>query len=282
MTEKCRRLAGKIAIVTGAGTTQARDNFGTGQAIALLFARQGAKVLVADLDADRAELTRQTILAEGGEAAVVRANVAEEAGCRAMVEACVKEYGGVHVLVNNAGAGASGTVTDIGAADFDLAVDVNIKGAAMAAKYAIPVMAEAGGGSIINITSIDGMRTGGIRNVPYSVAKAGLSHLSTLMACHHGHQNIRSNCIAPGHIYGSYVHNFLTPDIRERRRRAAPLGTEGNAWDVAWAAVFLASDEARWISGIVLPVDGGLATATPLAMFDAIEGGDNGARGEVG
>jgi NAD(P)-dependent dehydrogenase (short-subunit alcohol dehydrogenase family) len=272
MIRKSDRLAGKVAIVTGAGPTRARDNFGTGQAIAIHFARQGARVMIADHDVGRAELTRETILAEGGEASVTEADVADEASCRAMVDACVDRYGDVHVLVNNAGAGKSGTVTEIEAADFDLAVDVNIKGAAMASKYAIPQMAKAGGGSIVNITSIDGLRTGGIRNVPYSVAKAGLTHLSTLIACHHGHQNIRSNCIAPGHIFGSYVHNFLTPEVRERRRRAAPLGTEGNAWDVAWAAVVLASDEARWVSGIVLPVDGGLLTATPLAMFDAIQG----------
>lgn len=269
-TIKEQRLQGKVAIVTGAGTTKHGENVGTGEAISILLARHGARVLVADLDADRARRTKRTIEEAGGEASIVQADVTQEEDCRRMVDACVERYGAVHVLVNNAGAGKSGMVTEIEAGDFDTAIDVNLKGAAMAAKYAIPIMAASGGGSIINITSVDGMRAGWSRNIPYSVAKGAVTTLSTLMACHHGRDNIRSNCIAPGHIFGSYVHESFTPEMRELRRKAAPLGTEGNPWDIAWAAVFLASDESRWISGIVLPVDGGLLTATPLAMRDQI------------
>lgn len=264
------RLENKVAIVTGAGTTAYGDNVGTGEAISILLARHGAKVLVADLEAERAERTRQTIVDAGGEASILVADVTSQKDCKRMVDTCVERYGGLHILVNNAGAGKGGKVTEIDSADFDSAIDVNLKGAAMASKYAIPAMGASGGGSIVHVVSVDGLRAGWFPNVPYSAAKAAVINMSTLIACHHGAENIRSNCVAPGHIYGSFIHGSLSPELRDLRRRAAPLGTEGNAWDIAWATVFLASDEARWISGVVLPVDGGLTTATPLAMREQI------------
>jgi NAD(P)-dependent dehydrogenase (short-subunit alcohol dehydrogenase family) len=134
-------------------------------------------------------------------------------------------------------------------------------------KHAVPAMMTSGGGSIINVSSIDGLRAGFSPNVPYAVAKAGVVQLTRTMAVHHGRDNIRVNCIAPGHLHAPFVSD-LPNEVRELRRRAGPLGTEGDAWDVAWAAVFLASDESRWISGVVLPVDAGLLAATPLAVLD--------------
>ena len=128
-------------------------------------------------------------------------------------------------------------------------------------------MGEGGGGSIIHLSSIDGIRAGGSTNVPYSVAKGGLITLTKAMAVHHGRDNIRVNCIAPGHIHAPFVAH-LPNELRKLRQKAGPLGTEGNAWDVAWAAVFLASAEARWISGVILPIDAGLLAATPLSVLD--------------
>lgn len=145
---------------------------------------------------------------------------------------------------------------------------VNLKAMALSSKYAIPKMIAAGGGSIINIASVDGLRAGPWYNLPYAVSKGGVVTLTTHMAVHHGRDNIRVNCIAPGMIYGAMISDQVSSEFRDLRRRAAPLGSEGTAWDIAWAALFLASDEARWITGVTLPVDAGLTATTPLAMRD--------------
>ena len=259
------RLKDKVAIVSGAGTRGPMP--GTGQATAILFARQGDKVLLTDLDLARAEETRASIAAEGGAATVFQADVTSEAHCRAMIETCVARYGRLDILFNNVGGIGSGKVTEIDEEHLDRALAVNLKGAILACKQAIPAMIESGGGSIINVSSIDGLRAGWTPNVPYAVAKAGLAQLTRVTAVHHGRDNIRANCIAPGHLYAPFVAD-ISDEVRELRRKAAPLGTEGDAWDVAWAALFLASDESRWISGTVLPIDGGLLAASPLAVYD--------------
>lgn len=132
-------------------------------------------------------------------------------------------------------------------------------------------MAEAGGGSIINVSSIDALRAGSSRNVPYAAAKGGMISATKVMAVHHGRDNVRVNCIAPGHLYASFPAPYLSEAERERRRRIGPLGTEGTAWDVAWATVFLASDESKWISGVIIPIDAGLLAATPLAVVHQLD-----------
>ena len=151
-------------------------------------------------------------------------------------------------------------------------LDVNLKSMLLTSKYAIPQMIAAGSGSIINISSVAGLRAGGSDgSIPYSVSKGGVISLTTSMAVQHGRDNIRVNCIAPGHIYTPMVAGLMAEGMRDLRRRAGPLGTEGTAWDIGWAAVFLASDEARWISGVVLPVDAGLLATTPLAMLGHLQ-----------
>jgi len=258
------RLAGKVAIVTGAGTSG--PGVGTGRAAAILFAREGAKVLLADSSTANAEQTLHAIDAEGGTASVFTGDVTKSADCRALVEAAVERYGGLHILLNNVGIAGHGTVVDFDEEHWDRILSVNLKSMALTAKYAIPAMTKTGGGSIINLSSIDGMRAGQTQNVPYAAAKGGVISLTKVMAVHHGRAGIRVNCISPGHIYAPMV-SAITKKSRQLRRQAAPLGTEGTAWDVAWAAVFLASDEARWISGVVLPVDGGLLATTPLSAL---------------
>jgi NAD(P)-dependent dehydrogenase (short-subunit alcohol dehydrogenase family) len=138
---------------------------------------------------------------------------------------------------------------------------VNVKSIVLASKYAIPQMVQSGGGSIINISSIAGLRAHS--STPYTASKAAVVGLTFSMAADHGKDNIRVNCIAPGLVYTPMVAPRMDQTLREHRQHAAPLGTEGTAWDVAWAAVYLASDEARWVSGVVLPVDAGLAMTTP-------------------
>ena len=212
-----------------------------------------------DLDARRAQETLETIRAEGGEASVFEADVASISDCRDMVQAAVERYGGVHVLLNNVGILGPGDVVDVSEEVWDRVVDVNLKSMVLTSKFAVPAMARGGGGSLINVSSIAGLRAGSRgSSVAYSASKGGVIALTKTMAVTHGRDNIRVNCIAPGHIYTPMVAGSMSEERRDQRRRAGPLGAEGTAWDVAWAALFLASDEARWISGVVLPVDAGL------------------------
>jgi NAD(P)-dependent dehydrogenase (short-subunit alcohol dehydrogenase family) len=258
-------LAGKVAIVTGAGMRG--DVAGVGQAIATLFAREGARVLLVDLDMQNAEKTLAAIQAEGGEAGVFRADVSQNADCQALVEAAVARYGSLQILVNNVGVHAPGSALTVDEAVWDRTFEINLKSMMLTSKYAIPKMIETGGGSIINLSSVDGLRAGAWFNLPYAVSKGGVITLTSHMAVHHGRDHIRVNCIAPGMLYTAMVKDRLTPELREQRRQVAPLALEGNAWDIASAALFLASDEARWITGVTLPVDGGLLAATPSMLI---------------
>jgi NAD(P)-dependent dehydrogenase (short-subunit alcohol dehydrogenase family) len=264
------RLARKVAIITGAGTrSDTNDNFGSGRSAAILFAEAGASVLIVDLDQGNADRTLAAVQARGGKGVAFQADISKESDCKAMVTAALEHFGALHILFNNVGIGGSGMVTEVEEEAWQRVMDVNLKGMVLAAKYAVPAMQSAGGGSIINVSSIDGMRAGMTRNIPYSAAKGGVIAITRQMAVHHGRDNIRVNCLAPGHVHSNMVHR-VSEEMRDLRRRAGPLGSEGSPWDIAWAALFLASDEARWISGVVLPIDAGLLAATPLAMLDEL------------
>ncbi len=266
MQERRPRLEGKVAIVTGAGSSG--PGVGLGKAVSVLFAREGARVLLADLDAARAEETLGLIQGEGGEASVFEGDVSVADDCRAMVDAAGQRYGGLDILFNNVAIIGGGTVVDVEEQEWDRVMNINLKSMMLTSKYAVPRMAGAGGGSIINISSVEAVRSGTFAAIlPYSVSKGGVVTLTACMAVQHGRENIRVNCILPGFMYTPMVAPLVSEEMRDLRRRAAPLGTEGTAWDVAWAAVFLASDEARWVSGVVLPVDAGLIATTPLAML---------------
>lgn len=268
------RLAGKVAIVTGAGSSG--PGVGTGKATSILFAREGARVLLVDQVRQRAEETLATILAEGGEASVFAADVTRSADCEAMVQAALERFGGLHILMNNVGISVTGTVVDLPEAQWDRVLAVNLKSMMLTSKYAVPKMAEGGGGAIVNVASIEALRSGTVVPiVSYTASKGGVIALTTGMAVQHGRDNIRVNAIAPGFIYTPMVAPYMSAQTRELRRQAAPLGKEGTAWDVAWAAVFLASEEARWITGTVLPVDGGLIVTTPLSMMSLAAPGSN-------
>lgn len=260
------RLAGKVAIITGAGSSG--PGIGTGKATAILFAREGAKVVLVDRSVERAEETLSIIRKEGGEASIFEADVTRSSDCKAMVASAVEHYGGLHILMNNAAILGFGTVVDVTEETWDEVFKVNLKGMMLASKYAVPVMIKSGGGSVINISSTEALRSGAVAAMaPYSASKSGIIGLTIAMAAHHGRDKIRVNCIAPGFLYTPMVSTYVNEESRELRRQANLLGTEGTAWDVAWAAVFLASDEARWITGIVLPVDGGLLMTTPLTTL---------------
>ena len=266
MRERRPRLDTKVAIVTGAGSSG--PGVGTGKAIAVLFAREGCRVLLADAVTARAEETLATIREDGGDASVERVDVTRSDDCRRMVEAAVSRYGRLDILVNNVGILAPGNVVGVDEADWDRAIDTNLKSVMLAGKHAIPRMIDAGGGAIVNLASFMGLRAGyDTEPVAYSASKGGVIALTTAMASEHGRDNVRVNAIAPGYLYTPMVAGSMSDEARDLRRRAAPLGTEGTAWDVAWAAVYLASDEARWVTGVTLPVDGGILATSPLAMY---------------
>ncbi|GIT42856.1 MAG: dehydrogenase [Chloroflexota bacterium] len=267
------RLEGKVAIVTGAGATGSGEFVGIGQAISLLFARQGAKVLLVDRDEKNAEITLGQIKEEGGDATVCVGDVTDIDSCEAMTESAMRAYGKVNVLVNNVGISGPGLVTDVEEEFWDTVMDVNLKSVMLTSKFAIPEMIKDGGGSIINLSSIVGLRAGGgSPSHAYAASKGGILGLTNSMAVHYGRDNIRVNAIAPGHVYSPMVARHTSQELLDLRRRAGPLGFDGTAWDVAYAILFLASDEARWISGVTLPVDAGLLAATPLAMYPHLQG----------
>jgi NAD(P)-dependent dehydrogenase (short-subunit alcohol dehydrogenase family) len=268
MVERAGRVEGKVAIVTGAGSTPG-PGIGTGKAIAVVLAREGASVLLVDLHPERAEQTRQMIEEEGGQAEVFAADVTQAAACEKMVRAAIDAFGTVDILVNNVGLPALGTVVDTTEEAWDRALDINLRTAFLASKYAIPVMAEQGAGAIVNVASISALRGDG--TVAYSAAKGGLIAMTVDMAYSHGRQGVRVNAIAPGHITTPMVMSVSAPGARAgfmntMRSEAGLLGTPGTGWDVGWAAAFLASDEARWITGATLPVESGVLSVTPLLM----------------
>lgn len=270
MPQRQLRLKGKVAVVTGAGVPG--QVAGTGQATAIMFAREGARVLLVDRDEGHALRTLRTIEEEGGEASVFVADVTSSADCQAVSEAAVTRYGALHLLFNNVGISRPGTVVDVKEEDWDDVLTINLKSMMLTSKHAIPRMIASGGGSVINVSSIDGLRAGWVPNISYAAAKGGVIALTRNMAVQHGRDNVRVNCIAPGFLYASLT-SGLSQAHRDLRRRATALGTEGSAWDVASAAVFLASDESRWITGITLPVDGGSLAANPLSLLSRDDGG---------
>jgi len=269
-TKRCEiiRLANKVAIVTGAGTRSA-NVAGVGVATAKLFASHGAKVLIVDMDKAAAETTQQAITAAGGEASIFIADVSQEDGCKALVEAAIERYGKLDILMNSVGIGGPGTVIEVTQDSWNRVLDVDLKSMVFISKYAVPEMIKNGGGSIINVSSVDGIRAAMTKNIPYAAAKGGMISATRAMAVHHGRDNIRVNCIAPGMLYTSMT-EAVDDRKRKLRRDIAPLGTEGNANDIAMAAVFLASEESRWITGVLLPVDAGLMAAGPQSLINNI------------
>lgn len=254
------RLLGKAAIVTGAGA--AGDEIGIGRAIAYVMAREGASVLCADLDDGRADGTAARIRSEGGRAVAMAADVTKPADCEALVNAALDSFGRLDILVNNVGISTTLTLGDVDLESWRQVIDTNLTSAMLMSKYAVPPMAERGGGSIVNISSLAGMRAMGA--LAYGPSKAALHQLSREIGVMHGRQGIRVNTVAPGHVMTPFAMSRLPADMREKRRKVGPLGIEGDAWDVALAVLFLASDEARFINGVHLAVDGGVEGIGPL------------------
>jgi NAD(P)-dependent dehydrogenase (short-subunit alcohol dehydrogenase family) len=251
------RLRGKVAIVTGAGSRG--PGVGNGKAAAILFAREGARVLCVDQVLPRAEETVGLIRAEGGEAAALAADVTRAGDCRAMVEAAVQHWGGLDVLHNNVGIESRKDLLETTEEEWDQVLEVDLKSVFLATRAAAPAIIARGGGSVICVSSIAGHRGHG--RTAYAAAKAGIEGFVRTVAVQLGPEGVRVNAIAPGTVWTPMVEG-LGPEARERRRKASPLGTEGTGWDVGWGAVYLASDESRWVTGQVLVIDAGLTATT--------------------
>jgi NAD(P)-dependent dehydrogenase (short-subunit alcohol dehydrogenase family) len=256
------RLEGRVAVVTGAGS--GGDLMGIGEAIAVLFAMQGAKVGIVDISAERAELTRSMIEDAHGECSVAVGDVADvDANARCIGEV-VDRFGQLDVLVNSAGIVAHSRWPEgFDADEWDRVMAVNLTAAVLATKHAVPHLRTSGRGSIVNISSIAAIR--GMGGGAYTASKAAMIGLTREWAYLHGREGIRVNCILPGHVH-TPMGMSGGANLRRRRVRAGLLDTEGTAWDIAWPAVFLASDEARWITGVAIPVDAGTTSTAPLGI----------------
>ncbi len=251
------RLEGKVAVVTGAAPRG--EGVGNGMATAILFAREGAKVVLVNRSAERAEKLARQIRDEGGEAAVFAGDVARPEVAEAMAAFAVDTYGRLDVLHNNVGIGAVGTPETVKLEDWHKVLEANLTTTMLCTRYCLPRMKAGGGGSIIMVSSIAGALglMGSAGAVAYSTAKAGLHGFTLSVAADHATQNIRANCIIVGSVYTPMVAG-MGEEARERRKNMVPMKTEGTAWDVAHGAVYLASDESRWVTGVLLPIDGGL------------------------
>ncbi len=259
------RLGDKVALVVGAGS--AGEGWGNGKATAVLFARQGARIFAVDIKLQAVEETKAVIESEGGRCVAYQADATSADEVRAMAEACVTAFGRVDILHNNVGGSAPGGVVDMSEEAWDANLDLNLKSAFLTCKHVIPAMLRQGGGAIVNVGSIAGIRHVGERNmVAYQAAKAGLIQFTRAVALQYAEQGIRANCVIPGLMHTPLVEGRLADqygegkvqETIEQRNAVCPTGRMGDAWDVAYAALYLASDEAKYVTATEIVVDGGL------------------------
>jgi NAD(P)-dependent dehydrogenase (short-subunit alcohol dehydrogenase family) len=265
------RMDGKVAIVTGGGGA---DLTSIGASICAVLGREGGAVVLADRDRDGAERVRSLLAAEGIRVSVAVADVTRPDDCAAAVSSALADFGRLDVLVNNVGIpGKKATVVEVDQADWDRVISTNLGSVALMSRFAIPAMAD--GGAIVNVSSIAALRESD--RAAYSASKGAVISLTTAMASQHAIDGIRVNCVAPGQVWTPAVALTFPGTaeeiavLRRKRRLASILKTEGTAYDIAFAVLYLASDEARWVTGQTLVVDGGLSVGRPPAEdFDPL------------
>ena len=261
------RLDGKVALVTGCGTIG--EGWGNGKAIAVLLARQGASVFGCDLNLEAAQATQQLIREAGGVAEVQAADVTKAAEVKALVDACMAKFGRIDVLINNVGRSEPGDPVAMDEAVWDEQMDVNVKSAFLTCKHVLPIMERQGGGSVVNISSIAGLRYVGKPQVAYAAGKAALMQMTQTTAVIYAARQIRLNSVVPGLVFTPLVKRLADKYAKgdfegfvAHRHNQVPMGRMGDAWDVAHAVLFLACDESRYITGQQIVVDGGITAAT--------------------
>jgi NAD(P)-dependent dehydrogenase (short-subunit alcohol dehydrogenase family) len=258
------RLEDKVAIVTGAGSSG--QGWGNGKAAAVLFAREGAKVFAVDLRPEAVQETKEIIEQEGGECVTHAADVSKGEEVKALVERCVEVYGRIDILHNNVGILAVGGPEEISEEVWDRVTAVNLKSMFLTCKYSLPFMVRKGHGTIINISSIASIRYTGYPSVAYNATKGAVNQLTQNIAIQYASKGVRVNCVLPGLMNTPMIQQPLKDtygpggieEMVRRRDEVVPMGKMGDAWDVAYASLFLASDEAKYITGALLVVDGGL------------------------
>lgn len=260
-----QRVKDKVALVFGAGSSG--PGWGNGKAAATLYAREGARVYAVDLRAEAAEETRRVIEAEGGQCTALVADVTQSAQIQAVVARVLDEAGRIDILHNNVGITEMGGPIEASEESWHRVLDTNLTGVFLTCKHVLPAMLAQGGGSVINISSLASIQVNSYPYTSYYAAKAGLNHLTRSLAVRYAPDNIRVNAVLPGVIDTPLIYQQIAGQfqdveaMRQRRNAASPMGRMGDAWDVAHAALFLASDEAKYITGVCLPVDGGKACA---------------------
>ncbi len=257
------RLEGRVALVTGAGSSG--PGWGNGKAAAVLYAREGARVLALDIDESAVAETHRIVESEGGACTPHVADVSDSAQVAGAVEAALQAYGRIDVLHNNVGLLDLAGPVELAEETWDRVVDVNVKGMFLTCKHVLPVMEAQGAGAIVNISSVAAIRYWGTPAIAYNTTKAAILQFTQTVALQYARKGIRANCVLPGVIDTP----LIAPDpaahtadeldaIQAERHNMIPIGHMGEAWDVAQAALFLASDEAKYITGTQLVVDGGL------------------------
>jgi len=249
------RLKDKVAIVSGAGSS--RPGIGNGKATAILFAREGARVIAVDKNLEAAEETVKLISGEGGQAIAVKADVTRESEAKKVVTAAVGNYGRLDILFNNVGIGLGGSGLKVSEEEWDAVMDTNLKSIFFMCKYAVPEMKKVGGGAIVNNASMAAFY--GHRLYAYAASKAGVTALTRSLAVGLAKDNIRVNCVAPGFIATPMVQSIMNEKREQTVRERVPMGRHGKAEEVAYTVLFLASDEASFITGQTICVDGGLS-----------------------
>ncbi|MGI9410547.1 MAG: SDR family NAD(P)-dependent oxidoreductase [Hyphomicrobiaceae bacterium] len=266
-------LKGKVAFVTGAGSVGDDPDatvWGNGKATAVLLARQGAKVYGVDIRKEAADVTKAIIEKEDGICSTRGVDMTNAGNVEAAVEDCISQFGRIDILVNNVGGSTPGNAVTMSEEVWDTQIDHNLKTAFLGCKYVIPVMEKQGKGSIVNIASVAGLSMSADRaHIAYSTTKLGLFAFSKSIAITHAKQGIRCNTVVPGLMHTALVEHRLAKTIGandlqgliERRNAQCPTGKMGDAWDIAHAVLFLASDEAGYISATEVVVDGGLTAS---------------------
>jgi NAD(P)-dependent dehydrogenase (short-subunit alcohol dehydrogenase family) len=264
-------LTGKVALITGAGTVG--PGWGNGKATAVLLARQGAQIFGTDINAGALEETRAIIEKEGGTCVVQVCDMTASPAVKAAVDACLERFGRIDILVNNVGGSAPGDPVSMSEEVWDRQLDHNLKTAFLGCKHVLPVMEKQGGGAIVNISSVAGFshQVDGRVHVAYSTAKSGLLGFTRSTAIAYVRKGIRCNLVVVGTMHTPLVEERLmkqlgpqaAANLVAKRHAAVPMGRMGDAWDTAHAALFLVSDEARYITATQLVVDGGLTAARP-------------------
>ena len=263
------RLRGRAAMVLGAGSVA--PGWGNGKAISVLFAREGARVFAVDRVLAAARETAALVTGEGGEAAPHAADVTDGAAVAAAVAACLEAFGRIDVLVNNVGGSAPGGPVEMDEAVWDSQMESNLRYVYLSCKHVLPVMERQGGGVVVNVASIAGLRHIGHDMAAYAASKAGLIQFTRVTAVSYAARGVRLNTVVPGLMHTPLVAHRLAGErgggdaaaLVAARNRQPPMGRMGDAWDVAHAALFLASDESKYVTGTEIVVDGGLTAAAP-------------------